>query len=288
MPCTSQGLLCSPNILTCSETNTGWCAITATPSPGWPSGCCTAPPPSTTSSPAPARRSRTPTPMLPTTTCPSEPSRSIRSAPPSAPSIEFPELGAIDPREHAHGAPSDVVTGPTPSPGKLLKRSEAARLLGVSTATVRRMEGTTLSPVLGPDGVHRFLEEHVRELVIHRVRMVPESPDAYDAEEAATAFDLFDQDVHQVDVVKRTRLHPRAVAAMYREWASMRGGYAVTGEIARQLAALPWLLGSRPICRGEDLLKCLRQTAPHACSRCQQPSPQLRAQCAKDLTLDEA
>src|SRR5258708_13260927 len=40
--------------------------------------------------------------MLPTTTCPSEPSRSIRSAPPSAPSIEFPELGAIDPREHAH------------------------------------------------------------------------------------------------------------------------------------------------------------------------------------------
>src|SRR5260370_5854647 len=150
------------------------------------------------------------------------------------------------------------------------------------------MEGATLTPVLGPDGVHRFREEHVRELVIHRVRMVPESPDAYDAEEAATAFDLFDQDVHQVDVVKRTKLHPRAVAAMYREWASMRGGYAVTGEIARQLAALPWLLGSRPICRGEDLLKCLRQTAPHVCSRCEPASPELCAQCAKGLTVEDA
>src|SRR5258708_25997239 len=109
MPCTSQGLLCSPNILTCSETNTGWCAITATPSPSWPSGCCTAPTPVTTSSPATARRSLPPTPMLPRTPCPSEPSRSIRSAPPSAPSIEFPELGAIDPREHAQvGLVADV------------------------------------------------------------------------------------------------------------------------------------------------------------------------------------
>jgi hypothetical protein len=182
----------------------------------------------------------------------------------------------------------DPAATATPSPGKLLKRGEAARLLGVSTATVRRMEGSTLTPVLGPDGIHRFREEHVRELVIHRVRTMPESPDAYDAEEAATAFELFDQDVHQVDVVKRMKLHPRAVAAIHREWVSMRGGYAVTGEIARQLAALPWLLGSRPICSGEDLLKCLRQTAPHVCSRCEQSSPELCAQCAKDLTVEEA
>ena len=140
----------------------------------------------------------------------------------------------------------------TASTGKLLKRSEAARLLGVSTATVRRMEGATLTPVLGPDGVHRFHEEHVRELVIHRVRTIPESLDAYDAEEAAAAFDLFDQDVHPVDVVKRTKLHPRAVAAMHREWVSLRGGYVVAGDTARQIAALPWLLGSRPIAAGED------------------------------------
>ncbi len=128
------------------------------------------------------------------------------------------ELGARD-----NDSPGSAATAATPAAGKLLKRSEAARLLGVSAATIRRMEGTTLAPVLGPDGVHRFREEHVRELVIHRVRMVPESPDAYDAEEAATALDLFDQDVHPVDVVKRTKLHPRAVAAMHREWVSPRG-----------------------------------------------------------------
>ncbi len=176
----------------------------------------------------------------------------------------------------------------TASTGKLLKRSEAARLLGVSTATVRRMEGATLTPVLGPDGVHRFHEEHVRELVIHRVRTIPESLDAYDAEEAAAAFDLFDQDVHPVDVVKRTKLHPRAVAAMHREWVSLRGGYVVAGDTARQIAALPWLLGSRPIAAGEDLLKCLRQTAPHVCSRCEQSSPEVCAACAKDLSAAEA
>ncbi len=193
---------------------------------------------------------------------------------------------SLSPRED--GAPLDPAIAVTPSAGKLLKRSEAARLLGVSTATVRRMEGTTLSPVLGPDGIHRFHEEHVRELVIHRVRMVPESPDAYDAEDAATAFDLFDQDVHPADVVKRTKLHPRAVAAMHREWVSLRGCYVVTGDIARQIAALPWLLGSRPIATGEDLLKCLRQTAPHVCSRCEQSSPEVCAACAKDLSAAEA
>jgi hypothetical protein len=50
------------------------------------------------------------------------------------------------------GEPPDPATTVAPSPGKLLKRSEAPRLLGVSTATVRRMEGSTLSPVLGSDG----------------------------------------------------------------------------------------------------------------------------------------
>lgn len=198
------------------------------------------------------------------------------------------EPADLSPCAQSDGAPLNPATAATPAAGKLLKRSEAARLLGVSTATVRRMEGTTLAPVLGPDGVHRFHEEHVRELVIHRVRMVPESPDTYDAEDAATAFDLFDQDVHPVDVVKRTKFHPRAVAAMHREWVSLRGGYVVAGDTARQIAALPWLLGSRPIATGEDLLKCLRQTAPHVCSRCEQSSPEVCAACAKDLSPTEA
>ena len=34
--------------------------------------------------------------------------------------------------------------------GKLLKRAEAARRLGVSTSSVRRMEGTDLQPIVGP------------------------------------------------------------------------------------------------------------------------------------------
>lgn len=88
--------------------------------------------------------------------------------------------------------------------------------------------------------------------------------------------------------MKRTKLHPRAVAAMHREWVSLRGGYVVAGDTARQIAALPWLLGSRPIATGEDLLKCLRQAAPHPCSRCEQSSPEVCAACAKDLSAAEA
>ncbi len=191
-------------------------------------------------------------------------------------------------KEPTRPGESEAAATATPVPGKLLKRNEAARLLGVSTATIRRMEGSTLEPVRGADGVHRFREEHVRELVIHRVSTTPGSPDVYDAEDAAIAFDLFDQGLHPVDVVKRTKLHPRSIVAMHREWVSMRGGYLVTGDVARQIASLTWLLGSRPIFSGEDLLKCLTRSSPHACHACEQGTPELCADCAKKLSVNEA
>ena len=34
--------------------------------------------------------------------------------------------------------------------GRLLRRTEAARMLGVSKSTLRRMEGDALTPVVGP------------------------------------------------------------------------------------------------------------------------------------------
>src|SRR5260370_25176197 len=169
------------------------------------------------------------------------------------------------------GAQPEPVAAPTARRDRLLKRREAANLLGVHESTVRRMEKeSVLVPVRGPDGVHRFHEEHVRELVVQqRVRTTPAGPEAYDAETAVAVFELFDQEVHPVDVVKQLKLDPRAVAAMHRQWVSMRGGYVVTAEAGRQIAALPWLMGFRRIESGEDLLRCLRFGKPQGpCTKC--------------------
>src|SRR6266481_6337355 len=55
------------------------------------------------------------------------------------------------------------------APGSLLGRTAAARAIGVSKTTFRRRyEGSLLPAEVGPDGVHRFREEQIRELVIQR------------------------------------------------------------------------------------------------------------------------
>jgi hypothetical protein len=173
------------------------------------------------------------------------------------------------------------------SSGKLLRRSEAARVLGVSTSTLRRMEGTALLPELGADGVHRFREEHVRELVVHRNPAVA-APEAYDAEMAAEVFALLDEGVHPVEIVKRRRLDPRAMEAMHAKWASMRGAFVVTGETARQIEALPWLLGTRPIRDGRQLLSNLGVMDPQVCAKCEEEAAALCAKCAKAMNAKEA
>lgn len=75
---------------------------------------------------------------------------------------------------------------------KLLKRNEVAEILGTSVSTVRRMEGSTLRPIVGDRGEHLFHEEHVRELVVQRTRVMSQGADAYDGAMAAIAFELFD------------------------------------------------------------------------------------------------
>ena len=63
---------------------------------------------------------------------------------------------------------------------KLLKRNEVADILGTSVSTVRRLEGSTLRPIVGERGEHLFHDEHVRELVVQRTRVTSQGHDAYD------------------------------------------------------------------------------------------------------------
>jgi hypothetical protein len=181
-----------------------------------------------------------------------------------------------------------AIDGNLPDGHRLMTRAEAAKAFEVSLTTFRRRyEGHILTPVVGPDGAHYFREEAVHELVIQRRSTA--TADAYDGETAATSFRLFEEGAHPVDVVLRLKVHPRVVRAMHREWVSLRGGYVVTGEIAQQIASLPWMWGSFPIQDGERLLANLRASAPHGlCAGCGDAVAQLCAACAKRMTVADA
>jgi hypothetical protein len=53
----------------------------------------------------------------------------------------------------------------------MLTRSQVARRLGRSVATVRRLEGSILHPHIDGDGVHRFDESEVRQVARSRERV---------------------------------------------------------------------------------------------------------------------
>ncbi len=105
--------------------------------------------------------------------------------------------------------------------GRLLRRTEAARMLGVSKSTLRRMEGDALTPVVGPRNVHLFQEEEVRAVIVTRRSHLEAQPAAGDV--AAETFALFDAGVHVVDAVKQLRVGPELVERLYATWARLRG-----------------------------------------------------------------
>lgn len=124
----------------------------------------------------------------------------------------------------------------TPSSGKLLKRSQAARLLGVSVSTLRRREGEVLKPIVGSDGVHLFDEAEVRAVTVTmRARAAMTAMGASAGDTAADVFTLLDDGAHPVDIVKRLRLTPDVVVALQDQWSRMRGGFFVGPEEAREL-----------------------------------------------------
>jgi hypothetical protein len=93
----------------------------------------------------------------------------------------------------------------------LLTRSQGARRMGVSLATVRRMEGSELQPIV-VDGKHCFPIEDV-----DRHRRVT------DGDLAATAFQMFNDDKSQVDVVIALKEAPERIRKLFNDWVEMSG-----------------------------------------------------------------
>lgn len=102
--------------------------------------------------------------------------------------------------------PADAVQDPR---HVLLTRAQAARRLGVSVATVRRMEGEELQPVI-IDGKHCFALE---ELDRHRKLT--------DGDLAANAFEMFNADKTQVDVVIALKEPPERIRRLFQDWVQM-------------------------------------------------------------------
>jgi hypothetical protein len=166
---------------------------------------------------------------------------------------------------------------------------QLARVIGKDERTIRRWEQTRLAPALsvGPDGVHRFDVQRVRELIEIRERRAPATPGAYDAETAAEVFTLFAEGIDPVDVVGM-KIHPLAVDALRRQWAALRGGFAVSTEIARRISSLRGC----PILDADGLLKALLEPRPN--TQCTESHGEfidgeaLCASCSRRLSVEQA
>jgi hypothetical protein len=123
--------------------------------------------------------------------------------------------------------------------GKRLKRADVARILGMSVSSLRRREGSMLTPIVGEDGVHLFDEAEVRAVMITMrgksalAAMGPSSGDI-----ASEVFTLLDERVHPVEIVKRLRLTPDVAIALHKQWADMRGGFTVSCDQALELGRI--------------------------------------------------
>jgi hypothetical protein len=140
---------------------------------------------------------------------------------------------------HKLEANASVTAASAATRGKLLRRSEAARILGISVSTLRRREGEILKPRVGPDGVHFFDEAEVRAVTITmRSRAALLSDGRSGGEIAADVFTLLDDGTHPVDIVKQLRLAPDLVIDLHAQWLTMRDAFLVNREQAADLARI--------------------------------------------------
>ncbi len=124
-----------------------------------------------------------------------------------------------------HGANTlEAMLSTSTDASPLWTRREAASHLGVSVATVRRMEGGRLHPVIDEQGVRRFAITEVRTLRVERFED-GSARHRGDGDVAAHVFELLRLGRDLRDIVITARVHPRVVRELYTEWlVSLRDG----------------------------------------------------------------
>jgi len=179
---------------------------------------------------------------------------------------------------------SSELSGAAAPAGRLLGRAETARLLGVSKSTLRRMEGEQLEPVVGPKNVRLFQEEQVQALVITRRSSTTGARATGDI--AADAFDMFDKDVHPVDVVKRLRIAPDLVEMLHQQWARLRGLLVLSQETTTSICDMLGEGEARSLPKSDaDLLgftkKWVQDASTRVCVQCTGEPAEFCRDCAK-------
>jgi hypothetical protein len=177
-------------------------------------------------------------------------------------------------------------------PGRLLNREDSADILGVSVTTFRRRyEDIVVAPVM-QKGVHLFREVKIREIAIRERRErfltgdAPADPDK--GKLTAVVFELLDQGVTPIDIVKRLERPGPEIEELHAQWARMRGTVVLTGEQIEKLRSLDWT-GSKPppIESGARLvhfiqdLSVMHDMEARNCAVCHATRAQLCAACAR-------
>ncbi len=101
--------------------------------------------------------------------------------------------------------------------GRVLTRAAVARRLGIGITTVRRLEGTTLHPTVGPGGVRQFSAEEVERLASQRSAKSP-APTSTAGEVAAEAFRMFRDGYDFPDIVIRLRQTPAVIRQLFADY----------------------------------------------------------------------
>jgi hypothetical protein len=130
--------------------------------------------------------------------------------------LEMPLDDSSRSSEHPPRQAAEKAAQPRNQQTASLTRAQVAAHLGVSTSTVRRMEGSLLHPVTGDDGVHRFDPGELASAMERRSSTRPRRRS--EGELAALVFDRFQRGATLRALVTEFREPPVTFRRLYREW----------------------------------------------------------------------
>lgn len=136
---------------------------------------------------------------------------------------------------HARQTTAQPTAAGTPeTEPKTLTRRDVEEALGISTASVRRLEGKSLHPTKGEDGIVRFDPDEVAAVVAARTRSsAVKLRSSADGELAAEAFTRFSKGLGVREVVIDLRQPPEVIQALYRQWREAGGLWISTGALSK-------------------------------------------------------
>lgn len=159
----------------------------------------------------------------------------------------------------------------------MLTRGQAAKSLGVSMGTIRKMEGRSLPVMVRADGTHVFaLEDIEHARALRAGRRVP----IVDGSIAAEIFSLLKTGREPVDIVGIMRVHPDVVESLTAQFGRMNGTLLLSRLALAELAAM--LGGPAPVVTVVDLKRAIddAQTRAAPCAVCRDGAARFCAGCA--------